>query len=657
MFLPKLDPGMVTPLINSKWGGLNTTDTISEAEFADMYNASCRKFPYVTSRDKRKVIRSVSSSEIQAVCAPLKTDSDLLESGDFCGIINDKFFYDNSDKDSENKFMTVSDKYRVPYPFNDETKYPDLNNIKQDYTLVPFSNCINIFPSMKSFDPRTRKFTDYEKSFGMFEADDCDVIYFYSKDDENIIYFGDERSTSDHQAGFFYPEDSPFKVGDRIEIIFDVEAAVTDKTKITYKDDSNNICNFNYNTFDDIYPEMRTALSESDFKSAYIVGCYIERFETGMNTKWGKEYVSGLVVSLYDIDGNHTNFLHNLDRDGGWEFQIDCSKVSFKIRKYVPPVKFACEAHGRIFTLDPFGTRITASAAGDLINLTEISTGADSPWFTEVGSYGEWTGICNFGGNVYCFKRDICYVIYGDNATNFALAKTINCGCVDGRSIAIVGNVMYFLSSDGFYGCSGSQPVKISDSLSKKYMSCVSGVAGDLYYASATCEGVTELLCYNTSKSLWHKEDNLVVNDFFTFGNRLYGCTGKEFFVFGEGNLPNEWWIESKEMNEGINNLKSVIALYFRMRIPAGAEAEVFIRYDGGEYIRCGKLIGNSYSAVGDPTENLTGVEAERVRTYTSTPRRFPVRFKASYSYQFKLVFHGDVVFEALERSVHICGR
>ena len=152
MFLPELKSDNVKPLICNKWGGFNRSDNCSENEFADMYNASCRRFPYVSCRPERKTVLKLDN--IQALCAPLRSDNAVLDESDFCGVANDRFHYNSTDVGE------VSDIFKIPAPFDDVEKYPDIKGSHIGYTLIPYNDVINIFPSFKSYDPRKEEFED-----------------------------------------------------------------------------------------------------------------------------------------------------------------------------------------------------------------------------------------------------------------------------------------------------------------------------------------------------------------------------------------------------------------------------------------------------------------------------------------------------------------
>lgn len=657
MFLPELKSDNVKPLICNKWGGFNRSDNCSENEFADMYNASCRRFPYVSCRPERKTVLKLDN--IQALCAPLRSDNAVLDESDFCGVANDRFHYNSTDVGE------VSDIFKIPAPFDDVEKYPDIKGSHIGYTLIPYNDVINIFPSFKSYDPRKEEFEDLcfnttiKSSWGVMlysnwpesrDRPNYQIIISTNHSSAGRTTFDYIKDYAEENDYYIYKStdfDAP-KVGDRIVLEYDV-------SKISVSDTSSNN---NWNTYDTINPDLKYALSHMRAPGDYVASCFIR--ELGTYEKNGVEYVYRLGVDLIDVDGNFCTFQSGEDsQSADHALRYICRyKGDFVIKKYVPPIKYACVCKDRIFALDPYGVRISACAYCEQNSWSDYLTGEAGSWFMDVASYGEWTGICNFGGNVYCFKNDVCYVIYGDNATNFTLAKTINCGCIDGKSICVVDNMMFFLSSDGFYACSGSQPVKISECLEQKYTKATGGCKGDLYYVSAKRDdGVWELLVYNTSKSMWHKEDGLVVRDFLNFGNRLYAGCEKNLVLFGDGVLPDEWYVESTEMREAVTFAKSIVSLYFSFRVPPGGEVDLYIKNDGNEYVKCGTLYGKKLSCGQNSITELTETAPEVNKNYAISVVRFPVRFNCVNSYRFKLVFRGDIVFEALERSVVPCGR
>ena len=615
MYLPQLKFSKKSqPIVTNQFGGLNRTETIEDNEFSDMKNCGGRCFPHVAPREKRKILKKVTTGKIKAVAPLLYGGSDMTES-DFVGVIDDKFYYKNVSK------ATVSDKLQYPWPYSDEVKYPQYGGKSYGYSIVPFNGVYCIFPGYKQFDPVSGAVKDIVKKYTKR------YTTFY-----NYLNYGYIYSTGDEDYNTIAPAGA-FKVGDRLVIHYDAKGQT-----------------YNNCTFDSLDPEFREELYKNGAK--YITSAYINEVDLSKNMN----YIDTLKLTLRNVKGTQIYF----NEESSPRFDIEFRPTVYvTYQKYAPPIVFACECGGRIWGLDPFGAQIMCCRAGNAADWSGYDGSAAAPWFTEVASNGEWTGIAEFNGNVYCFKRDVCHVVYGDNSTNFAIAKTINHGCIDSKSLCVIGTSLYFLGNDGFYVCSGSQAVKISEKLGRKYTGCVAGARGSLYYASCRYDGGSELMVYDTEKNIWWREDETKAVDFFNYEDKLYCASDGEFFMIGDGELPDEWYVVSREYDDATSQLRSLCSLMFRLKLSAGADATVYVSYDGGEFVQCGDVVhgklvvgkDNSAVAVEDFDED-TLHRAERAYY-----QRIPVRFRASSSYKFKLVCHGDAVLEAAERSVTVNGK
>ena len=201
------------------------------------------------------------------------------------------------------------------------------------------------------------------------------------------------------------------------------------------------------------------------------------------------------------------------------------------------------------------------------------------------------------------------------------------------------------------------QPVKISDNLNRKYTGAVCCGFDGILYCSCTYDGGKELLTYDIEKNLWFTDEHLDIVSFCVHNNKLYGATNDKVYVFGEGSYPDEWYVVSKKFDDSSSALRSLCTLLFRLNIPGGSDACVYISYDGGDWIKCGDVIRGKLTNFDNSKYSLDGIDEETLhKASESYYQKFPVRFRCASSYQFKLVCHGDVTLESLERTVSING-
>ena len=642
MFLPKLKASVrAEPIIVNNFKGFNDGLSIDDNQFSDMKNVSSRCYPFVASSGKRKVIKKLSGDdEFRLIHAPMYPDGDISEN-DFCGVIGNRYYYNNK------KVLDITDKLTLIEPFDDVNKYPYLADVSVNVCEVFYNNTVNFFPTAKCYDPIRKKVESLIVSDELHEPSFKITSSYNMKTDKCINSIQTVDSDNDH-FGLVSDKDS-FKVGESVRISYNLSDA---------KDGQGNV--FNFLTYDSSDPAMREAIFAHPDKDELIVECVISKIDTKVidNGYYEENVITKLYFDCYNIEGELICF--DLGRDSGNNIR-DSVVLDFdiEITKAFPTFSFLCESGGRIFGLDNHGKTIRACKLYDPKTWFEFDGGADASWFAEVSSTGEWTGMISFGGYVYCFKKDICYVVFGDNSTNFTIAKTINVGCIDGRSLKIVGNSFIFLSADGFCQMTSSQPVFIYNNFSHDFKSCVAGSVGNFYYASVHYDDdICELWVYDGANNIWCKEDDFDAVCFFNHNNKLYGCSKKEMICFSDGEFPDEWFITSKRFNDNTSQLRCLCEMFFRLKIPAGADVTFFVSYDGGEFVQCGSVIHSKYVPDGEGSIYKINDTAKGLHIPDEVySQRVPVRLRACSTYQFKMVCHGNVILESYERVLSVSGQ
>lgn len=641
------------PIIINSFGGLNRREAIGDNEFSDMYGVSGRKHPYISSSEKRKVkISDANIKNISNIYSPDFDESDF-DISNFCGVADGKFYYNGSE------IFTLKTSPDIYPPFNDVEKYPEINSYS--YTG---KSAISYFNGSYWFYPDNRRFDPLDTSA------DATKFFYSSVFTNDVIVknsFNDSRDSC--SLTIYHKEYKSIKEGEGGAKLFlcDSTQKLFEGDVITfnhiYTDDSGNtksLC-----VYDDSNPYMKSALnnlckSEFDYDGYnYPVRCVVDKIYTHTKTEEasGDEIVRayGIKVSLYDVRGHRTMFDIGNPSSGGNVKSVNLS--GFTVSKYVPFLSYCTEYMGRLFGLDYYGGKIYASKFGDASCWSEYDTGADASWYIDIPSDGKWTGICSFNSYLYCFKEDLIYVLYGDSPSNFTIVKVINHGCIASDSITVFGNAIYYLSHDGFYMLNSYQPIKISDNLNRKYTNAVCcGFDGLLYFSCKYDDGC-ELLTYDIDKGLWFRDESLEIVSFCVHQSMLYGATRDKVYVFGEGSYPDEWYVVSKKFDDSSSALRSLCTLLFRLNIPGGSDACVYISYDGGELIKCGDVIRGKLTNFDNSLYSLDGIEEGTLhKASESYYQKFPVRFRCASSYQYKLVCHGDVTLESLERTVSING-
>ncbi len=319
----------------------------------------------------------------------------------------------------------------------------------------------------------------------------------------------------------------------------------------------------------------------------------------------------------------------------GVKLPVKSGSTTGSIRKAMPDITRACVCNNRVFGVDEAGEMIYASKLADFKNWNVFEGLSTDSWYAQVGTDGRFTGIVTYNQSVVAFKDNYIHMVYGDKPSNYQVSKQIAKGCIDGDSIQEVGGNLLFLSYDGFYAFSGHAPVLVSQKVHQRYSSAAAGTDGSKYYVSATAGDVTEFLVLDTKYNIWHKEDDLKAGWFVRYNDGLYLATTNKIVRLDSGTEDVAWMAESIRFHDGTMTKRGVNDLYFRMVLEAGSEVEIFARYDGKPWERYGTI-----------TPNANGHTVVRV----------PIRFASADEYQYKLVGHGSVVVEAVERKLYAGG-
>jgi hypothetical protein len=132
----------------------------------------------------------------------------------------------------------------------------------------------------------------------------------------------------------------------------------------------------------------------------------------------------------------------------------------------------------------------------------------------------------------------------------------------------------------------GSVPVAMPSVFGdKQYKTAAAGACGKKYYISMEdVSGGWNLFVYDTSKGLWHREDDLKVKQFATSEDRLYAISGKDILLLtgntedAEGSI--RWFVQTGEIGIYTPDRKYLSRLNVRMMLAEDAEASVMVRYD-----------------------------------------------------------------------------
>lgn len=306
---------------------------------------------------------------------------------------------------------------------------------------------------------------------------------------------------------------------------------------------------------------------------------------------------------IREIDGDKLYFYENVFELDGDDEDPYIETGTVTIEREIPDMDFICENENRLWGCK--GNDIYASKLGDIFNWNVFDGLSTDSYAVNVGSAGRFTGCVSYGGYAVFFKEDHIFKMYGAYPAAFRLMGNATSGLLAGcdGSFGIAGEILYFLSRNGFTAYSGGIPQNIAAAFGNERLRFAAGGSdGIRYFASATGEdGRSRLYVYDTKAKLWAIEDESEAMGFAWHGGCLYMLTtdgrisivGNTFEAPAgcEDEKPVKWFAEFADTTAGYADAKGVNKLRIRLELERRASAEVFVMFDSdGEWLRCGRF-------------------------------------------------------------------
>ena len=276
-------------------------------------------------------------------------------------------------------------------------------------------------------------------------------------------------------------------------------------------------------------------------------------------------------------------------------------KTTVRIQRRVPELEGVFEHHNRLWGWH--GGTICCSKLGDPTNWEYFNGDAADSWELETGTPGDITGGISYGGRPVFFKENRIIRLYGDYPGRYSTSETESLGVEagSGRSLAIAGDTLYYLSPQGVMAYGGGYPYPVGECFGEdRYRNAVAGSDGVRYYISVENErGVYDVFCYDTRHRVWHEEDGMELIGLDWHGE-LYALEERgQVLVLGERRVesPGEEGIatvaEFADFTEGTTRKKAVSRLVLRLEMDEGTILDIKIRYDSrGEWELLRRLDG-----------------------------------------------------------------
>lgn len=287
---------------------------------------------------------------------------------------------------------------------------------------------------------------------------------------------------------------------------------------------------------------------------------------------------------------------------------LDTQTAAVTVMRTIPEMDFVVEQGNRLWGCK-YGivngqavNEVYACKLGDFRNWNTFAGLSTDSYAAARGSDGTFTGAAACMGGVVFFKEDCMERVYPAAGGGHQIVTVPCTGVRKGaeKTVALVDGVVYYLGNDGVYAFDGSMPACVSRALGeKRYTGGVGGgESGRYWLAAEDAAGAVELLVYDTTRGLWHRQDTADVMCFARAdGRMLLLCRdGRLLDTGGESGTVEEaltWSAESGDLGLYTPEHMYLARLELRMKVEAGGQVQAYICYDGGEdWQEAGSVIG-----------------------------------------------------------------
>lgn len=241
------------------------------------------------------------------------------------------------------------------------------------------------------------------------------------------------------------------------------------------------------------------------------------------------------------------------------EIPADLTGQTISISRTIPEMDFYFVSNNRLWGCK--GDSIYCSKLGDPTNFNVFDGLATDSWSVDTGTPRAFTGACEYLGYPTFFKEHGIFKVYGDYPSQYSLSKNMFTGVKEGcgKTLAVAGNVLFYVSEQGVMAYTGGVPRNISKPLNVQIDSGVAGSDDEKYYLSAN--GV--IYIFDTNVNAWWKEDGVVLN--VSFGDKLFANmqVEDEVKIYALNNLPEaesevEWVVTFADMLSNTPNNKEI---------------------------------------------------------------------------------------------------
>ncbi len=327
-------------------------------------------------------------------------------------------------------------------------------------------------------------------------------------------------------------------------------------------------------------------------------------FAQGVN--WGQYFRAGDAVSISGCvqhEENNTSLIIREISEGTLHFYENSfvingnreTESAVTITRSMPELDFICENENRLWGCK--GDTIYSSKLGDPFNWNVFDGLSTDSYAADVGSAGDFTGCISYLGYPVFFKEEDIYKVYGDRPSNFQVISSASMGVEagSGRSLAIAGETLFYLSRNGVVAYTGGMPQRVGYAFgTERYSNAIAGSDGVKYYISMKdAKGQYQLFVYDTRVNQWSREDATQALGFGWDREMLILNADGQLLLNGDAREIPEGAVQEESVRSMVQfadfvetgvkrgvNRKGTAKLQMRVSLEEGATLRVQIQFD-----------------------------------------------------------------------------
>ena len=566
------------------FGGLNTTENYSDGEFCKCYGISHLRFPMITQRQR------------------------MVKSGDF--ISPEAAAFENKE--------CVADSGKLYY---DKKAVAEIS--EGDKQIALMNGYVLVFPDKIYYDTKSG------------ETGKLDYGFNFSK----ITVTFTENSITVPETNYIQVQSKVTDVLGGDDEIMTYSEVTAENGKFTFSGYSakkasqltvNTI--YRYNCKENEYKKVKSiAVSEN----TYTISSTLIKLENNLENVF-----SGLREGdCVEISGCKTNKGNNKT---AVIKEIDENTLSFDdltftegtestvvIKRKIPDFSCVCSYNNRLWGCE--GNTIYASKLGDPFNFFYYNGLSTDSFSVASNTAGDFTAVVSYGSYLIFYKENNCYKLYGTRPSNFQLVESLAGGVKkeDRKSIAVMGNRIFYKGIDGVYVFYGGAAQRISEKIDTTNMeNACGGADGFFYFLAADTQNGRLLYVYDPQRGLWSIAGETTAKNFAFYSGKLHAlCDDGLFSIEREEDENCSWSFTMCPINEKYHRTKSYSAFYI-----------------------CAALSENSYKQVDAKIDNEPYRCAGIVRSVRAKQIRIPVHIRSCSEISLRISGRGKCVIESIVR-------